>query len=518
MPKTILIFSDGTGQLGGLRPDQRLSNVYKMYRAMRPGPDSPISPKAQVAFYDAGLGAGEVGGMSFKRVRNIMAAAVGTGIDENVIDCYEAIIAQYEPGDRICIFGFSRGAYTARSLANVLNLCGVPTNDGKGGPVPRFGPELRAIASDAVRNVYNHGAGAKRARYETERETLAARFRDRHGSQGVGFDGEGQGNVQPTFVGVFDTVAALGSRTATAIAFVGMAALIAITIYGWRHAPWWVAAPVSALPLSAGYWFVRSFWSQVKFFADDARLKLSRWDPRRQWFELRHAHVAWWSGKNYDRYADKEVGYLRHALAIDEDRAKFPRVGWGRSADLQWHKARGREDWLVQVWFAGNHSDIGGSYPEEESRLSDIALRWMVGELKHALGDGVTVLDDRLVTSPDALGLQHSERTGMLNAQPAWFRLLTVGKVVWARAKRDVHPEATLHPTVLERLAAPHVPQMGEVRPYRPESLAGHIAAKRFYAANSPIDGTVEAAAGVNCGEPIVAAPAHPTDAGRQTP
>ena len=489
MAKTILIFSDGTGQLGGLRPDQRLSNVYKMYRAMRPGPDSPIKPSEQVAFYDAGLGAGETAGLTFKRVRNVMAAAVGTGIDENVIDCYAAVIASYDLGDRICIFGFSRGAYTARSLANVLNLCGVPTHDASGGPVPRFGPELRAIASDGVRNVYNHGAGAKRARYETEREKLADRYRDRYGSQGVGTDGERQGNVQPTFVGVFDTVAALGSRAATTIAAIGMIGLVGLTVVVAGHLPWWVAVTVAMLPLSAGYWVVQSFWSQVKLFADDATSKLSRWDPRRQWFELRHAHVAWWSGKNYDRYADREIGFLRHSQAIDEDRARFPRVGWGRSVDLHWHKERGREDWLVQVWFAGNHSDIGGSYPEEESRLSDIALRWMVDEAKAALGDAVTVLDDRLVTSPDALGLQHSERTGMLNAQPALLRWLSFSKVVWGKAVRDISPEAELHPTVLERLAAPHVPQMGEVKPYRPESLRAHRDGAKFYSRRDGIAG-----------------------------
>ena len=77
MPKNILIFSDGTGQVGGLRPDQRLSNVYKMYRAMRPGPSSPIKPEQQVCFYDAGLGAGEVDGLTFRRVRNVLSAAVG---------------------------------------------------------------------------------------------------------------------------------------------------------------------------------------------------------------------------------------------------------------------------------------------------------------------------------------------------------------------------------------------------------------------------------------------------------
>ena len=481
MAKTILIFSDGTGQIGGLRPDQRLSNVYKLYRATRPGPDSPISPDRQVAFYDPGLGAGEVGGLTFRRVRNLFAAAVGTGIDENVIDCYAAVIARYEPGDRICLFGFSRGAYTARSLANVLNICGVPTRNAAGGPVPRYGPELRAIASEAVREIYNHGAGAMRDRYESEREALAKRFRVKFGSEGFGADGEGQGNVQPYFVGVFDTVAALGSRAATLIAAAGMLALISLTILIYKAWPLWVAAIVAILPLTGLYWFAKSVRSQVKFFADDDTLKLSRWDPRPWLFQMRHAHVAWWSSKHYDRYIDREVPYLRHALAIDEDRAKFPRVGWGRAIDFKWNEERGRKDWLVQTWFPGNHSDIGGSYPEEESRLSDIALRWMVDEFKAALGDAVTVLDDRLVTSPDPHGLQHSERTGMLNSEPAWLRGLTSGKLVWKRATRYVDPEAQLHPTVLDRLAAAHVPQMGEVKPYRPESLRNHRDAKAWY-------------------------------------
>ncbi|MFG6510920.1 MULTISPECIES: phospholipase effector Tle1 domain-containing protein [unclassified Sulfitobacter] len=161
MVKNICIFSDGTGQMGGARPDQRLSNVYKMYRAMRPGPDSPISPKDQVAFYDPGLGTGERGGF-FGRIKPILESAVGTGIDHNIIDCYEQIIAHYEPGDRVLLFGFSRGAYTVRALANVMNLCGVPTQMPDGSPVPRYGPGLRKIAKDAVKFVYNHGAGKPR--------------------------------------------------------------------------------------------------------------------------------------------------------------------------------------------------------------------------------------------------------------------------------------------------------------------------------------------------------------------
>jgi uncharacterized protein (DUF2235 family) len=56
MPKNIVVYSDGTGQDGGVRPEQRISNVYKMYRATRTHPDNAIDPSQQVCFYDPGLG------------------------------------------------------------------------------------------------------------------------------------------------------------------------------------------------------------------------------------------------------------------------------------------------------------------------------------------------------------------------------------------------------------------------------------------------------------------------------
>ena len=68
MSRNILIFSDGTGQAGGLTPDQRISNVYKLYRAARVGPDSSINPAEQLAYYDAGLGSRPPGGGLFKTV------------------------------------------------------------------------------------------------------------------------------------------------------------------------------------------------------------------------------------------------------------------------------------------------------------------------------------------------------------------------------------------------------------------------------------------------------------------
>lgn len=481
MPKNILIFSDGTGQVGGLRPDQRLSNVYKMYRAMRPGPDSPIRPDEQYAFYDPGLGAGEVGGLTFRRTRNILAAAVGTGIDENVIDCYCAIIAHYEPGDRICLFGFSRGAYTVRTLANVLNLCGVPTTAAGSGPVPRHGPKLRKIAADAVRYVYNHGAGSRRERFEHQREEKARRFRATYGSNGLGEGGEEQGNVQPHFIGVFDTVAALGSRAATLGAAIGFLIMLGLVWLLAEEAPWWAAVLAAAFPAAAFFWLLKVLIGQYKIFLPTPGARLRWWNPLDWLTTIRNGHFAWWSGKNYDRYVDREIPFLRHALSLDEERAKFPQVPWGRAGDVQWNNERGRGEWLKQVWFAGNHSDIGGSYLEEESRLSDVALQWMVDELKNALGPDIQIRTELLVTSPDALGLQHDERESLLDTQPSWLRSVSRDMLTWRRRVRQVHPEADLHSSVLQRFLAPSVPQMGEVKPYRPESLRGHRKVSHLY-------------------------------------
>ena len=56
MGRNIVIFSDGTGQRGGITFDERRSNIYKLYRATRCGPDSGVSPVEQVAYYDPGIG------------------------------------------------------------------------------------------------------------------------------------------------------------------------------------------------------------------------------------------------------------------------------------------------------------------------------------------------------------------------------------------------------------------------------------------------------------------------------
>lgn len=140
MPKNIIIFSDGTGQVGGITFDEIRTNVYKLYRACRVAPDSSIAPSEQVAFYDPGLGSGADGGRlrttTGRKLYNLASKATGLGITANIIDCYAALIRLYQVGDRIFLIGFSRGAYTVRSLAAVVAYCGIPRHLPGGGALP----------------------------------------------------------------------------------------------------------------------------------------------------------------------------------------------------------------------------------------------------------------------------------------------------------------------------------------------------------------------------------------------
>src|SRR4051794_23861083 len=65
--RNIVIFSDGTGQRGGVFFDEARTNVYKLYRATRCAPDSSISPDRQLTFYDPGLGTQAGGGGALSR-------------------------------------------------------------------------------------------------------------------------------------------------------------------------------------------------------------------------------------------------------------------------------------------------------------------------------------------------------------------------------------------------------------------------------------------------------------------
>jgi hypothetical protein len=202
----------------------------------------------------------------------------------------------------------------------------------------------------------------------------------------------------------------------------------------------------------------------VAWFLDlKSRFKFITHYPDPFW---RRWHIAGWKLGFYDKFLDPRVRFARHALAIDETRAAFARVPWGvrgQSGPL----VPGEPDRLIQWWFAGDHSDIGGSYAEEESRLSDVALEWMIEEATR-IPCPINIDRSRLRTYPSAAGMQHSEVTSLLDRYPNWVRGWLPG---WTVKPRTEARGAPWHPSVLQRFQLESVQQSALRAPYRPESL-----------------------------------------------
>lgn len=114
--KRVIVCCDGTWN----RPEtfkhgkQLKTNVQKVFEGL-----SDKGETKQVKFYGSGVGTG------FTVKDNLFGGAFGKGIDENIQDAYKFIMWNYEKGDQLFLFGFSRGAYTVRSLAGFIRNCGV---------------------------------------------------------------------------------------------------------------------------------------------------------------------------------------------------------------------------------------------------------------------------------------------------------------------------------------------------------------------------------------------------------
>jgi uncharacterized protein (DUF2235 family) len=122
MMKRIVVCADGTwnirDQLDKATGKRRPSNVTKVARAVLPN-DGSVE---QVVFYHEGLGTS--GGLD-----TYTGGAFGDGIERNIRDLYRSILYNYVPGDELFFFGFSRGAFTVRTLAGFMHLVGLLRKD-----------------------------------------------------------------------------------------------------------------------------------------------------------------------------------------------------------------------------------------------------------------------------------------------------------------------------------------------------------------------------------------------------
>lgn len=129
----------------------------------------------QVVYYDPGVGTGNT-------IDRLTGGAIGRGVEENIHDAYRFLVGNYEYRDELFVFGFSRGAFTARSLVGMVRKCGI-------------------LAGKHARH-YREALELYRSDYQPEDEEPAA-FRERYCLYG-------NGSIHVRFVGVWDTVGALG--------------------------------------------------------------------------------------------------------------------------------------------------------------------------------------------------------------------------------------------------------------------------------------------------------------------
>src|SRR5215813_774939 len=171
MPKNIVICLDGTANEFG----QKNSNVIKLYATL------VQDPQAQVAYYHPGLGTMGAPGALTKLAQSwtrLKGLAFGYGLAAGIGDAYSFLMETYQAGDNIYIFGFSRGAYTARSLAAMLHMYGL------------LRPGNEALVPYITRLFRSHDKAIF---------ALAAKFKDTFSSP-----------CKPRFLGLYDTVSSVG--------------------------------------------------------------------------------------------------------------------------------------------------------------------------------------------------------------------------------------------------------------------------------------------------------------------
>ncbi|MGH9161109.1 MAG: DUF2235 domain-containing protein [Vicinamibacteraceae bacterium] len=189
MAKNIVVCSDGTGNTA---IKGRGTNVFKLYEAVDlTGHRADPNLTPQVAFYDDGVGT-----ENFKPIK-IIAGMSGCGLSRNVKQLYKELVRIYDPGDRLYLFGFSRGAFTVRTLAGLIATCGI----------------LDASRIATTRDLHRAVARAYRVyRYRYRTALARALFGPPDGGRLEAFKKACclDGDAPIRFMGVWDTVDAVG--------------------------------------------------------------------------------------------------------------------------------------------------------------------------------------------------------------------------------------------------------------------------------------------------------------------
>lgn len=368
--KRLLCFLDGTWDEP--HDTSTLTNVVKLMQAV---PRRDPAGVEQIAHYEIGIATDSTGWQSF------LEGAAGLKVADRIKSAYRFLCSNYQPGDEILLFGFSRGAFEARSLANMLDLVGLVRNGDEAG-------------TNTAWIAYETNTTA------TDRVALNAARSSSHFP------------VRIRCLGVWDTVGNLG-------------------------------LPVITENRGPNSWFAF-----------------------------------------HDTTLQPSVDVALHALAIDEPRGAF--------APTLWTLKNGEKlppgQIVEQVWFAGNHSNVGGGLVE--SGLSDISLVWMAGRVNHFCGQVFDVTGLKSASRPDPLAEQYVPSTGEYrvsgalpftrfirqneSAVSSWWMTLFRGWRTNRLPSGETAINESIHPSAIERIGKTvRVRRGNEVKEevYRPANL-----------------------------------------------
>lgn len=366
------------------QPVVKPSNVLKLARAVLPR--AATDEREQIVYYDVGVGAlsrhpGTANWLLFLADK-ILGGYAGAGFENNIEDALTFIVHNYREGDEVFLFGFSRGAATARGVTRFLDWAGGLPEKNDAFYLPQL---FRSFALSHGEQTCDEALEKINGDRQKERRPLPplGPFR----------------RIDVAFLGVWDTVMALGSR--------------------------FRARGTSTSPVSHSFYV--------------------------------------------DRVPARCVRNARQALAIDEARFDFRPEIWTDCAEHQT---------LLQRWFAGVHSNVGGGYVDDG--LANLAFQWILGEAK------VCGLD----VNTDFARIYRGHPFDRLYRSDAWYYQLSDAlRRRFGRGRRSlVDPPPTAHLTlsrsVIHRLRADPAATKanGElVHPdlrklYRPENLLHFLA------------------------------------------
>ncbi|KAJ7078619.1 hypothetical protein B0H15DRAFT_860330 [Mycena belliarum] len=260
--RTLVLCFDGTAD----QYDGYNTNVVKLFALLKKD-----DFREQLCYYQSGIGTYLTPGMVAPLMEwgaKVLDEAFAIYLNNHVMDGYRFLMENYHSGDKICIFGFSRGSYTARALAGMLHKVGL---------LPRDNQEQIPLA------------------YKMYQKTSAAAI-----ELATGYKQTFCQNVTVEFLGVWDTVASVGVLMGRSLPFTG---------------------------------------------------------------------------------TNDSIKTFRHAVSLDERRVRFQPYLWEPKEDAP-AKDPSQTD-VLEVWFSGCHSDIGGgSVANDVARsLSDITLHWMLSQI-----------------------------------------------------------------------------------------------------------------------------------------